>query len=181
MRHTPEVQLISLLQDPATRRDAFADVVAQYSPKLYRQIRRMLLSHDDTNDVLQNALIKAWTNLDHFRGDAQLGTWLYRIAMNETLNYIAQQKHSTPLSEAPQQIADQLMADPYFDGDQTQLQLQQAMATLPDKQRVVFQLKYFEEMKYEEMSQVLDTSVGALKASYHHAVKKISEYFHQLD
>lgn len=181
MRHTPEVQLISLLQDPATRRDAFADVVAQYSPKLYRQIRRMLLSHDDTNDVLQNALIKAWTNLDHFRGDAQLGTWLYRIAMNETLNYIAQQKQSTPLSEAPQQIADQLMADPYFDGDQTQLQLQQAMATLPDKQRVVFQLKYFEEMKYEEMSQVLDTSVGALKASYHHAVKKISEYFHQLD
>lgn len=167
------------LKDPSTRREAFEEVVRIYSPQLYRQIRRMVLWHDDANDVLQDTLIKAWQALDRFRGEAQISTWLYRIAANECLGFLAKQKAQVSLEDAD--VERTLESDPYFDGDETQLMLQQALATLPEKQRLVFNLKYFEEMKYEEMSQILDTSVGALKASYHIAVKKIETYFNERD
>lgn len=165
------------LQGFDTRRSAFEEAVNLYSPQLYRQIRRMVLSHDDANDILQNSLIKAWTNLEHFRGECKTSTWLYRITVNETLNFLNRQKDTCSLSDPNNSIETQLMADEYFDGDETELQLQQAMAQLPEKQRIVFQMKYYEEMKYDEMSIILNTSVGALKASYHHAVKKISDIF----
>lgn len=181
MVKTEERRLITQLSQPETRRRAFEQVVTQYSPQLYRQIRRMALDHDDTNDILQNTFVKAWLNLDTFRGESKLATWLYRIAANETLNFLQRRREVSGLDDTPASVFSRLQADPYFDGDETQMQLQQAMSTLPEKQRIVFQLKYFEEMKYEEMSQVLGTSEGALKASYHHAVKKITDFFKARD
>ncbi len=177
---TDDRLLIDQLRNPATRRAAFSQVVHQYKEQLYWQIRRMVISHDDTDDVLQNTFMKAWQAMDSFRGDAQLGTWLYRIAANETLSHLEKQKrHSSCI--APEDIKTQLESDPYFDGDETERQLQEAIAQLPERQRQVFLLKYYEEMMYEEMSRILNTSVGALKASYHHAVKKISDFFHRND
>lgn len=173
--------LIRELRQPQSQRKAFEQVVNRYSPQLYRQIRRMVYGHDDANDILQNTFIKAWTNLDQFRGESRIATWLYRIAMNETLNFLQKSKETRSLDEMSSSVALRLAADEYFDGDETALQLQEAIAQLPEKQRVVFNLKYFEEMKYEEMSRMLDTSVGALKASYHHAVKKICEFFNLQD
>lgn len=176
-----EKKVIELLRQPATQRQGFEQIVHQFSEQLYWQIRRMVLSHDDANDVLQNAFIKAWTNLENFRGEAKLSTWLYRIALNETLTFLQKKKLTVSIDDEEASAVDSLSSDPYFDGDETQLQLQKAMDTLPDKQRLVFNLKYFKEMKYEEMSQVLGTSVGALKASYHIAVKKIADFFDEHD
>ncbi len=183
MNHTEEKKLTDQLLQPTLQRQAFEQVVSLYSPQLYRQIRRMVYNHDDTNDILQNTFIKAYTHLDSFRAEARLSTWLYRIATNETLNFLQRQKEYkyTSIEDAPPTVTERLKADEYFDGDETELQLQAAIASLPDKQRIVFQLKYYEEMKYEDMSEILDTSVGALKASYHHAVKKISDFFHSMD
>ena len=130
---------------------------------------------------MQNTFMKAWQALDTFRGDCQLSTWLYRIALNESLTMLQRQHPTESLSDDTGEAARTLESDPYFDGDETELLLQQAIASLPEKQRIVFNLKYFDEMKYEEMSQLLDTSVGALKASYHFAVKKIEAYFHEHD
>ena len=138
----------------------------------------MVLSHDDANDVLQNTFIKAWTGIDSFRGESRLSTWLYRIAINETLTFLNRQPTVPTVDiDSPEgSLADKLEGDPYFNGNDAQKLLQEALLTLPDKQRLVFNMKYFQEMKYEEMSQVLGTSVGALKASYHLAVKKISHF-----
>lgn len=177
-----EATLIKRLSDERTRDGAFTELVKMYQEPLYHQIRRMVLDHDDADDVLQNTFIKAWTGLDSFRGDAKLSTWLYRIAVNESLNFIERQRKKTTSidSEEPSlgmEIANTLQSDPYFDGDEVEMQLQQAIALLPEKQRAVFNMKYFEEMKYEEMSAIMGTSVGALKASYHHAVKKITDFF----
>lgn len=143
----------------------------------------MVLSHDDANDILQNTFIKAWTNLDCFRGEAKLSTWLYRIALNECLNYLNRQRAQEHLSidEADANMINQLESDPYFDGNETQIQFQKAIRSLPEKQRIIFNLKYFKEMKYEDISEILGTTVGSLKASYHHAVKKIEEYFNKND
>jgi RNA polymerase sigma-70 factor (ECF subfamily) len=146
----------------------------------------MVLDHDDTDDILQNVFIKAWQGLEHFRGDSRLSTWLYRIANNETINFLQRQKHITiSLSntdgESSEYIKHQLESDPYFDGEETEIQLQQAIQTLPPKQRQVFNMKYFQEMKYYDISEILGTSIGALKASYHHAVQKITAFFEQLD
>ncbi len=146
----------------------------------------MVLDHDDTDDILQNVFIKAWQGLEHFRGDSRLSTWLYRIANNETINFLQRQKHITiSLSntdgESSEYIKHQLESDPYFDGEETEIQLQQAIQTLPPKQRQVFNMKYFQEMKYNDISEILGTSIGALKASYHHAVQKITAFFEQLD
>lgn len=175
-------QLTEMLSDPATQRKAFEIVVREYSEQLYWQVRRIVLSHEDANDVMQNAMIKAWTNLDTFRKDSKISTWLYRIVVNESLDFVRRQK-GTPIMSADNStaIANTLMADRYFDGDETEAQLQEAIAQLPEVQRVVFNLRYFNEMKYSDISQILHTSEGALKASYHIAVKKITEFFKERD
>ena len=137
--------------------------------------------HEDADDVLQNTFLKAWQNLDNFRGDCLVSTWLYRIALNESLSHLERCRRTESLDDADNAAVRSLESDPYFDGDETERLLQEAIATLPEKQRIVFNLKYFEEMKYESMSELLGTSVGALKASYHLAVKKIEQYFNSLD
>ncbi len=160
------------------RQKYFSDVVNRYSETLYWKIRRIVLSHDDANDVLQNVYIKAWNNLDDFHEKSKISTWLYRIAINEALDFLRKQKHMVTAapgnSDTP--VANMLMADEFFDGDEAQALLQEAIARLPDVQRVVFNLRYFEEMKYSDMSKLLDTSEGALKASYHIAVGKITDF-----
>ena len=178
-----EKQLVELLKRPETRRKAFEIVVRQYSETLYWKVRRMVLTHDDADDVMQNVMLKAWTNIDSFQQQSLLSTWLYRIAINESLNFIRSQRNKAVNIDADKQaeMADRLMADPYFDGDETAAQLQQAIASLPDVQRTVFNLRYYDNMKYSEMSQLLDTTEGALKASYHIAVKKITEFFNHKD
>jgi len=176
-------ELLSLLREPDTIREGFAKLVSEYSEQLYWQIRKMVLSHDDANDILQEVFIKAWSNIDNFRGEAKLSTWLYRIAINESITFINKMRAQNNISidEDDSFLINQLEGDQYFDGDETQKLLQKAVLTLPEKQRLVFQMKYFDEMKYEEMSEILGTSVGALKASYHHAVKKIENFFDQID
>jgi RNA polymerase sigma factor, sigma-70 family len=180
-----ERRILEMLhEDEISRRHAFESIVRNFSEQLYWQIRHMVLSHDDANDILQNTFIKAWINLDSFMGYSRISTWLYRIAINETLTFLNKQKSTVPIETEEENglsIADRLESDPYFDGDQTERQLQAAIATLPDKQRLVFNMKYFNEMKYEEISEALGTSVGALKASFHIAVKKIEEYFNNSD
>lgn len=176
----PVKDLTAQVQDKATRRKAFEQAVRQYSEQLYWQVRRIVLNHDDSNDVVQNALLKAWNSLDTFHGDAQLFTWLSRIAINEALDFVRRQKVRSTLStddEAMKAVARQLEADRYFDGDKVEAQLQAVIARLPDVQRTVFLLRYYDEMKYSEISHVTGTSEGALKASYHIAVKKITEFF----
>ncbi len=170
-----EETLIEQLRDTTQRHAAFSTLVKAYSETLYWHIRRMVLSHDDANDILQNTFIKAWTGIDGFLGNAKILTWLYRIATNETLTFI--EKNSRAVFEDIDERTTSIEADEWFDGDHLEAQLQAAIQTLPPKQRMVFNMKYYEEMKYEEMSSILGTSVGALKASYHLAVKKISEYF----
>ena len=177
-----ENAIVEQLRDTTRREQAFTLLVEHFKEQLYWQIRRMVLSHDDADDVLQNTFMKAWTGLDGFRGDAQLSTWLFRIANNETINFLERRRQQMSLDEdGVASVAATLQSDPYFDGDETERQLQEAIARLPDKQRQVFNLKYFQEMKYEDMSTLLGTSVGALKASYHHAVKKIADFFQSND
>lgn len=174
-------EMIDMLQDPHTRREGFAVLVRQYSEPLYWKVRRIVLNHEDANDVLQNAFLKIWNNLDTFQGKSALSTWLYRIAINEALDFVRRQKNvnsATVSTEDEPGVAARLMGDDYFDGDEAQARLQEAVARLPEVQRTVFTLKYFDELKYSEISKVLDTSEGALKASYHLAVKKITEYLH---
>lgn len=174
-------EMIDMLQDPHTRREGFAVLVRQYSEPLYWKVRRIVLNHEDANDVLQNAFLKIWNNLDTFQGKSALSTWLYRIAINEALDFVRRQKNvnsATVSTEDEPGVAARLMGDDYFDGDEAQARLQEAVARLPEVQRTVFTLKYFDELKYSEISRILDTSEGALKASYHLAVKKITEYLH---
>ena len=171
-----EKEIVVLLQDPARQREAFARIVKEYSEQLYWQIRRLVLTHEDANDILQNTFIKAWTNIEYFRGDAKMSTWLYRIALNECLTFLNKQRASQQLSLDEAETMNQLESDTYFDGDETQKIFLQAVKQLPDKQQMIFNLKYFKEMKYEEISEILGTSIGALKASYHHAVKKIESF-----
>ena len=173
-----EREIIALLQDASRQREAFECIVKEYSEQLYWQIRRMVLSHDDANDILQNTFIKAWMNIDYFRGEAKMSTWLYRIALNECLTFLNKQRANAQLSidDIQAEMANKLETDPYFDGDETQKIFLKAVHSLPEKQQIVFNLKYFKEMKYEEISEILGTSIGALKASYHHAVKKIEKF-----
>lgn len=176
-------QIKQLLSDVRTQRKGFELVVRQYSEKLYWQVRRIVLTHDDANDVLQNVYIKAWNGLDSFHGDSRIFTWLSRIAINESLDFVRRQKTMAIVSadDSEQGVASMLMADEYFDGDRTAALLQEAVASLPDVQRTVFCLRYYDNMKYSEMSQLLDTSEGALKASYHIAVGKITHFFEDHD
>ena len=177
---TDEAELINRLKNGKQREQAFTELVRCHQERLYWQIRRKVVNHEDADDVLQNTLMKAWAALDTFRGESKLGTWLYQIALHETMNFLRKKKQMLSIDDEQAFMA-QLSADPYFDGDETQQQLQQAIRMLPDKQRAVFNMKYFEEMKFEEISEVFGTSVGALKASYHFAVKKITAYFESLD
>ena len=138
----------------------------------------MVLDHDDANDLLQNTLLKAWTNVDYFRGEAKLSTWLYKIAINECITFLNRQRtqNNVSIDDTDVFLLERLKGDEYFDGDAAQMKLQEAILTLPEKQRAVFNMKYFDDMKYEDMSEIFGTSVGALKASYHHAVKKVEEF-----
>lgn len=173
----PKEDLIQLLKNPSTKRGAFKELVETYQKKIYWHIRKMVINHDDTDDILQNVFIKIWNNIDSFREESSLYTWLFRIATNETLTFLAQQKRRSIFSGSFENdyLVDNLKGDDYFDGTEIQRKLQEAILRLPDKQRLVFNMKYFDEIKYNEMAEILDTSVGALKASYHHAVKKIEE------
>lgn len=178
-----EEAIIEQLYKQDTVREAFGKIVEHYSQPLYWQIRRMVIDHDDANDVLQNTFIKAWGNIESFRGDAKLSTWLYKIAINESVTFINKKKALNNLSIDDDNLflTNNLVADKFFDGNEAQVKLQKAIATLPDKQRLVFNMRYYDEMKYEDMSEILGTSVGALKASYHHAVKKIEAFFSERD
>lgn len=178
MQQYTEDEIIMQLRDPERQRGAFAQLVSLYGEKLYWQIRKMVLSHEDANDLLQNTFLKAWMNIEYFRGEAKLSTWLYKIAINECITFLNRQRSQNLISidDTDTFLLERLKGDEYFDGDEAQLRLQQAILTLPEKQRLVFNMKYFDEMKYEEMSEILGTSVGALKASYHHAVKKVEEF-----
>ena len=174
-------ELLSIFRDQNQRHYAFNLIVRKYSERLYHHIRKLVINHDDTDDVLQNTFLKVWNALGDFREDSQLYTWLYRVATNEALTHLngKKRKFFLPLIDVERQLTNTLETDEYFSGDELQMKLQKAILTLPEKQRVVFNLKYFEEMPYENMSEILETSVGALKASYHHAVKKIEKYLEE--
>ena len=172
-------EILNLLKADHTFEKGFRWLMGKYQERLYWHIRRMVVDHEDANDVIQNTFIKAWKGLDNFRADSKLYTWLYRIATNESITFINKRKkqRSEDLeSEEAYQHNSYLVADDYFDGSEAEKKLYEALETLPDKQRAVFQLRYFEDMKYDDISEVTGTSVGGLKASYHHAVKKIEQY-----
>ena len=171
-------ELLIQFREPATKERSFTLIIKKYQEKLYWHIRRMVVEHEDANDVLQNMFIKVWNALENFREDSQLYTWLYRIATNECLTFIEQKKKraSVSLSDVESGLSNRLKADKHFDANKLEWKLQVAIQQLPEKQRVVFNLRYYDEMPYEKMSKVLETSEGALKASYHHAVKKIEDF-----
>jgi RNA polymerase sigma-70 factor (ECF subfamily) len=171
-------KLVSDLKQENKRDLAFHTLVKKYQERLYWHIRKIVLNHEDTDDILQNTFIKVWKSIGNFREESSLFTWLYRIATNESLTFINSNKRKSfmPMNETSEYLMNNLMSDPYFDGNEIQLKLQEAISKLPEKQRLVFNMKYFDEIKYEDMSQILDTSVGALKASFHHATKKIEEH-----
>jgi RNA polymerase sigma-70 factor (ECF subfamily) len=173
-----EKEFIEQLLNPKTQNQAFQKLLRDYQRPLYNHIRNIVLNHDDTDDVLQNTFVKVFQYLKNFKGESKLFSWMYRIATNEAITFINQKaKRNGTTSEAMQnKIVDNLQADTYFDGNEIQLKLQKAILLLPEKQQLVFKMKYYEEIKYEDMSEILGTSVGALKASYHHAVKKIEEF-----
>lgn len=169
-----EQVLQSQLSDPTQRRKAFEIVVRKFSSQIYWQIRRLVFSHDDADDILQNTFMKAWSSLETFRGDSKISTWLFRIATNESLSFLQRKREQLSLDDPEASVVNSLSSEEYFDGDEAQHSFMQAIASLPDKQRLVFNMRYFDEMKYDEISEVLGTSVGALKASYHIAVEKIT-------
>lgn len=172
-------RILLLFQQKGKEEQAFGLILDKYQERLYWHVRKIVIHHDDANDVLQNSFVKIWKALPSFRGDSELYTWLYRIATNESLSFLKQKTAKTGknVEDPDLTLVNRLHADEYFDGDELQIKLQLAMSHLPEKQRIVFQMKYYDDMKYEEMSEILNTSVGALKASYHHAVKKIKEEF----
>ncbi len=180
-KESPE--LIERLRDPSTCHEAFGEVIAKFTEPLYWQIRRMVESHDDANDVLQETFIKAWSSIENFRGDAKLSTWLYKIAINESLTFIAKERKRLNISidDEASMLVNAIEADNNIDGDKLAIELRKAIARLPEKQRLVFNMRYYDEMKYEQMAEILGTSVGALKTSYHLAVKKIEQYFSEIN
>jgi RNA polymerase sigma-70 factor (ECF subfamily) len=175
---TQDIELLMQFRDPQTKERGYTAIVKKYQEKLYWHIRRMVVSHEDANDVLQNVFIRVWNGLNNFREDAQLYTWLYRIATNECLTFLEQLKKRSVVSmtDVESGLSNKILADKNFDANKLEWKLQLAIQQLPEKQRIVFNLRYFDEMPYEEMSRVLETSQGALKASYHHAVKKVEEF-----
>ena len=178
MEEISDREILDRFANVSTRNDAFNVLVRQYQQRLYWHIRKMVLDHDDADDILQNTFIKAFKALDNFREDSKIYTWLYKIATNECITFLNNKKKRffVPIVDVEYQLSQNLQTDAYFNGDRIQMKLQQALLTLPDKQRLVFNMKYFDDLKYEEISEILGTSVGALKASYHHAVKKIEDF-----
>ncbi|MEO5500319.1 MAG: sigma-70 family RNA polymerase sigma factor [Ginsengibacter sp.] len=170
--------LLNNFKNPDSKEQAFTSIIKKYQEKLYWHVRRMVVDHEDSNDILQNMFIKVWKGLENFREDSQLYTWLYRIATNESLTFLSQQKkrHATSLSDDENGLSNKLKSDTHFDANKLEWKLQLGIQSLPEKQRLVFNLRYYDEMPYEQMSRVLETSEGALKASYHHAAKKIEDY-----
>jgi len=176
-----EITLIAQLKNPLTQEQAFRVLMSQYKERLYWHIRKIVISHDDADDVLQNTFIKVYRNIDNFKAESKLYSWMYRIATNESITFINKRakQSNIDISEMHNKLVENLEADVHFDGDEMQLKLQKAIAILPQKQQLVFNMKYFDDMKYQDISEVLDTSVGALKASYHHAVKKIENFLRE--
>lgn len=170
-------ELIEKLKNEDTRNYAFNLLVRKYQERIYWHIRKMVIDHDDSDDLVQEVFVKIWKYLDKFRGDSQLYTWIYRIATNECLSFLAKKKKRffLPLADVEKELSNQIDSGHHYTGDEVQMKLQKALLKLPDKQRLVFNMKYFDEMKYEQIAEITETSVGALKASYHHAVKKIEE------
>jgi RNA polymerase sigma-70 factor (ECF subfamily) len=173
-----DAELLQQFRDPPTKEAAFTTIIKKYQERLYWHIRRMVVDHEDANDVLQNVFIRVWNGLENFKVESQLYTWLYRIATNESLTFLeAQKKRSAvSLSDVESGLSNKIKADKHFDPNRLEWKLQLAIQQLPEKQKVVFTLRYYDEMPYEEMSRVLETSEGALKASYHHAVKKVEDF-----
>ena len=176
-----DTELLTLFREGDNPRYAFDLIVRTYGERLYWHIRKMVVSHDDANDILQNCLVKAWNGLPRFREESKLFTWLYRIATNEVITFLKKQRTYLfqSLSNVTRQLSETLHSDPLFSGDAIQTKLQKAILLLPNRQRQVFNMRYFDELKYEEISEILGTTVGSLKASYHHAVEKIEEYMKQ--
>jgi RNA polymerase sigma-70 factor (ECF subfamily) len=173
--------ILAKFADPAARNAAFNQLVRKYQTKVYWHIRKMVVDHDDADDLTQDVFVKVWKHLENFRQDASLYTWIYRIATNECLSFLAskRRKYFLPLNDVGAELAAKMEADPSLAGDNIELRLQKAILKLPDKQRLVFNLRYYDEMPYEQMAEVTGTSVGALKASYHHAAKKIEQYINE--
>ena len=178
MIENPDHKILELCQQPDTMNYGFNLLVQKYQQKVYMHIRRILIDHDDTDDIVQDTFIKVWKNLKGFRSESNLYTWIYRIATNEALSFLQKKKRKYFIItiDYNSKLSKNLEADNYYNGDEIQLRLQKALLTLPDKQRLVFNMKYYDDLKYEEMSDILGTSVGALKASYHIAVKKIEKF-----
>ncbi|WBX75285.1 RNA polymerase sigma factor [Tenacibaculum ovolyticum] len=175
---TDEIILITQLQNQKTKEVAFKQLLSLYKERLYWHIRKIVVSHDDADDVLQNTFIKIFKNIDRFKNNSKLYSWMYRIATNEAITFINKRakERNVDITEYQQQLISTLDSDHWFTGDEIQLILQKAIATLPQKQQLVFNMKYFDEMKYSQISEILETSIGALKASYHIAVKKIEQF-----
>lgn len=175
-------KILKLIKKPRTLEKGFRLLMDTYQERLYFHIRKMVIDHEDANDVLQNCLIKVYRNIHNFEGKSKLYTWLYRIATNETITFINRKKRKAVASidDEESYLVHTLQADKYFEGDEIQRNLQKALTKLPDKQRLVFNMRYFDDMSYKEISAILETSVGGLKASYHHAVKKIEAYFREI-
>jgi RNA polymerase sigma-70 factor (family 1) len=169
--------LTARLRDTSTRRDAFPVLVKQYQQRIYSVVRKMVISHDDADDIVQDVFVKVWNHLDDFKGEAKLFTWMYRIATNESLQFLRRKRNQSWFkTDITEELANILVSEKHLDGDEIQMKLQKAILQLPDKQRLVFNLKYFEELTYEEIADITDTTVGSLKASFHHATKKIEEF-----
>ncbi|ACU03094.1 MULTISPECIES: RNA polymerase sigma factor [Pedobacter] len=178
MKQVEDSEILEKFSNIKTRDEAFNLLLNKYQQKIYWHIRRLVIDHDDADDLVQDTFIKVWKNLEKFRSDSQLYTWIYRIATNESITFLnkKKQRNNTPLDEVSAELSETLIASSHFNGDKVQLKLQQALLTLPEKQRLIFNMKYFDELKYEEISEITGTSVGALKASFHIAVKKIEVF-----
>ena len=183
MQQIEDAVILEKFANERTKEEAFRLLLKKYQQKIYWHIRRLVINHDDADDLVQDAFVKVWKNLANFRNDSQLYTWIYRIATNECLTFLnkKKQQNNIPLDEVSYDLADSLKEGAYFNGNQAELKLQQALLTLPEKQRLVFNMKYFDDLKYEEISEILGTSVGGLKASFHHAVKKIESFLSSID